>query len=60
MSNYNIISSMNKDRLISDVERHVKEGWMPQGGPFVTGSTINQAMTKIEVKPSNSPSDVPS
>lgn len=50
---YMIISSSTKDKLTSEVNSRIGEGWLPQGGVFInnqSNSKFLQAMilTKVE------------
>lgn len=49
LTDYNIISTNSRESLITQVKAAAAGGWLPQGQPFTTDNSFNQAMVKGDV-----------
>lgn len=45
-SEYSLVGRIDAQELVNAVESLIRMGWQPQGGPFISGSALVQAMVR--------------
>ena len=52
VKNYKIICICEDEKFIKEVNKHLEEGYILYGNPFMYGSCLAQAVVKEDVTPS--------